>query len=306
MSAWIVLSVMASALGAAQQPDLEPARTVTEVHVDVGGRTVRALCTDGPRRVLFLHGADHGVEGWRPVLERLGPDAGACAYDRGPLADLAAGARAPRADFAASASDRRGFAGPGAVVTAADDAPGRTAEARGWFELVEVLREVHAALGFDRPAVLVGHGIGGMYARLLAADRPGDVAGLVLVEPAHEDLPGLLLPAMPRPDWQSWMDRRSRPNADGVRETALAERARRARLPDIPVTVVTATLRAVEEGWDPRFVDEAARQAHEEIVQGLEDGRHVPAHGTARDLPVQSPALLADEIERVIRIAGMS
>src|SRR5690606_33135015 len=200
---------------------------------------------------------------WRPVLERLPSSIGACAYEWG--------------------------------TGVAEDEP----ESRGWFELLDQLRAIHAALGFGPPYVLVGHGMGGLYARLYASDRRQDVGGLVLLEPAHEDLPALMLPAMPHTAWEAWMEERSRTNGHGVRESTLAERARRARLPDIPVTVVTATRRSVPEDWDARFVNEAARQAHESIVRGLSAGRHVPARTGGADIPRDEPSLVADEIARV-------
>ena len=57
-------------------------REIHEVTVTIGDATVRALCTDGPRDVLLLHDAGASAEAWRPVLERLDEQVGACAYDR--------------------------------------------------------------------------------------------------------------------------------------------------------------------------------------------------------------------------------
>jgi pimeloyl-ACP methyl ester carboxylesterase len=44
------------------------------------------------------------------------------------------------------------------------------------------------ALGLDGPAVLVGHSLGGLHVRLVASLHPDRVAGLVLVDPSHEDM----------------------------------------------------------------------------------------------------------------------
>jgi pimeloyl-ACP methyl ester carboxylesterase len=177
---------------------------------------------------------------------------------------------------------------------------------RGWFELMDELRSIHDALGARPGYVLVGEGMGAMYARLFAASRPAAVSGLVLIEPAHEDLPELLEPAMPGEDWARWMARRLEPNSDGIREAELAERARRARLPTIPVTVLTAATRPVPEGWNARFVVEAARQAHESLVRGRTYGRHVPARASGPDVARDEPGLVAEELARVIRLAGAS
>jgi pimeloyl-ACP methyl ester carboxylesterase len=53
-----------------------------------------------------------------------------------------------------------------------------------------VVRDVRTALdgaGLDGPYVLVGHSMGGLFARLLAERAPKDVAGLVLVDSRPED-----------------------------------------------------------------------------------------------------------------------
>ncbi|WP_205693540.1 alpha/beta hydrolase, partial [Cellulomonas sp. IC4_254] len=53
-----------------------------------------------------------------------------------------------------------------------------------------VVRDLHAALdgaGLPGPYVLVGHSMGGLFARLYAHRHPGDVGGLVLVDARPED-----------------------------------------------------------------------------------------------------------------------
>jgi pimeloyl-ACP methyl ester carboxylesterase len=236
------------------------------VEVEVGGRTVHALCTDGTRTVVLLHGEAGDAESWRPVLERLDGGVGACAYDRP-------------------------WTG----------APG---EARGWFELLDELHDVHRALGLRPGYVLVGHSVGGLYARLLAMDRPSDVGGLVLVDPVHEDMPERARHGMPGDAWELWLTRRLGPNADGVREIELARHARRGRLPDIPVTVITATVREDGNGFDARFLQEAARRVHASILDGVRRARHVPASGSGHEVPYEAPDLVASEITRMVRLTG--
>ena len=250
-------------------PAAQPA--VDEVWVQVSGRSIRALCTSGEPTVLFIHDVGRSADAWSSVLRHLDGDVGACAYER-----------------------------------PAPGGEGGLPQPRGWFELLDELRMIHEALGARPGYVLVGEGMGAMYARLFAGSRPGAVAGLLLVEPAHEDLPELLKPAMPGDDWTRWMSRRAQPNTDGVREAGLAERARRLRLPRIPVTVVTGTTRPVPEGWNERFVGEAARQAHESLVRGRTHGRHVPARAPGPDVIREQPGLVAEELARIIRLAGGS
>ncbi len=52
---------------------------------------------------------------------------------------------------------------------------------------MDELRTLLHGAGIPGPYILVGHSYGGMVARLFAYRYPGDVAGLVLVDAAHED-----------------------------------------------------------------------------------------------------------------------
>lgn len=239
---------------------------LVEREVSLGGRTVRALCTSGPRDALLVQDAGDAADVWRPVLERLEGEVGACAYDRSRPAD-----------------DR--LAG------------------RGWFELLEEMRQVHETLGFRSGYTLVGHGVGGMYARLYAGARPTEVAGLVLVDPSHEDLPEETRHAMPVAAWEDWMRRLREPNPDGVRETEVAKRARSSRPRDIPTTVITARQRESGEGWEERFLYEEARRAHASLVEGNTRGRHVPGSRSGHDVHLDEPDLVAREITRVVRLS---
>lgn len=54
-------------------------------------------------------------------------------------------------------------------------------------ELVAELHDVLQAAEIPGPYVLVGHSMGGLYARLFAMTYPGEVVGMVLVDAAHED-----------------------------------------------------------------------------------------------------------------------
>lgn len=54
-------------------------------------------------------------------------------------------------------------------------------------QVVEELHDLLAVSGVPGPSILVGHSLGGLYARHYATIYPEDVLGLVLLDPAHED-----------------------------------------------------------------------------------------------------------------------
>ena len=72
-----------------------------------------------------------------------------------------------------------------------------------------VARELHtllAAAGLAGPYVLVAHSLGGIYARRFAQLFPADVAGLLLLDPAHEDYPANE-PEVARRAAEAWKDK---------------------------------------------------------------------------------------------------
>lgn len=68
-------------------------------------------------------------------------------------------------------------------------------------EVAAELRGLLNAAGIEPPYVLVGHSLGGAYIRRYAQLYPGEVAGLLFLDPAHEgyaSMPGQSLPAQIR------------------------------------------------------------------------------------------------------------
>ena len=63
----------------------------------------------------------------------------------------------------------------------------RSPQPRTAHNLVEGLHALLARSGVEPPYVLVGHSVGGPLVRLYAHEHPDQVAGMVLVDPAHEE-----------------------------------------------------------------------------------------------------------------------
>ncbi|MEK6321225.1 MAG: alpha/beta hydrolase [Acidobacteriota bacterium] len=59
-------------------------------------------------------------------------------------------------------------------------------------EVADELRSLLHAAGVPAPYLLVGHSLGGIYTRRYAQRFPDEMAGLLFLEPAHEDFPAIM------------------------------------------------------------------------------------------------------------------
>jgi pimeloyl-ACP methyl ester carboxylesterase len=168
--------------------------------------------------------------------------------------------------------------------------------------------ELHALLphtGLDAPYVIVGHSLGGFVAQLYAARYPGDVAGIVLVDPS---LPGFYIRAESLPEWK---------DASGAQAGAMASASAGVRaendafdedvievrdappLPAVPTVLLTSTHHgppsdrpsALEALW----LDEQRRWA-----SGHPGTRQVVDSIHGHSLQREAPALVIDAIRSVI------
>jgi pimeloyl-ACP methyl ester carboxylesterase len=122
--------------------------------VDIGDRGFyRADVGTGSPTVVFEAGLGDSDATWSGVIPAVADFASVVSYDR-----------------------------PNTAAGASDPAPvPRTAE--------DVVADLHALLETTPelgPYVLVGHSVGGLFARLYASQYPDEVAGLVLVDASHE------------------------------------------------------------------------------------------------------------------------
>jgi pimeloyl-ACP methyl ester carboxylesterase len=121
--------------------------------VDVGGRKLHLDCTgSGSPTVIFESGLGEGYYVWSRVQPEVAKTHRACSYDRAGI----------------------GFSDP-------SPAP------RSVASLVGDLHLLLGKSGEQPPYILVGHSLGGLLVRRYADRYPDEVAGLVLVDSAHED-----------------------------------------------------------------------------------------------------------------------
>jgi pimeloyl-ACP methyl ester carboxylesterase len=208
--------------------------------------------------VVVLEAGLNGVaESWQRVMPLVAPHVRVVAYDR-------------------------------AGLGGSDPAPGGLATIdRMIDDLASVITEL--ATG---PCVLAGHSWGGVLVQLLAFRRPDLVAGLVLVDPGHEEIGSLLPPPI---RWGWWIMRTVFPDElhgdVGVTLAAVRELRAAARpFPDVPVVVLSAA-----RGFPRRF-----RARWTRLQAGLAavaaKGRHIVVDGTGHNIPRDRPDVVAGTI----------
>ena len=123
------------------------------VPVGHGNAALHVYCLGQGKPTVVLEAAQGDCSlDWRGVQAAAAEFTRVCAYDRPGL----------------------GWSSPGATALTAD-------------QMAENLRQALETAGESGPYVLVGHSIGGVYVRVFAQKYPEDVAGLVLVDSAHEN-----------------------------------------------------------------------------------------------------------------------
>lgn len=175
------------------------------------GRTLNLFCEGkGAPTVVLESGLGAGASAWRRVQDPIAATTRVCSYDR-------------------SGFGRSGPAsGPRDAGVLADD-------------LFQLLKAGKVA----GPYVLVGHSLGGYTTRLFASRHPELVAGLVLVDPSHEDQTqrfAELAPEAMKADAARMTAIRA--CADPKRSEAVAKRCTEPAPPDLPTAYAERYLQA--------------------------------------------------------------
>jgi pimeloyl-ACP methyl ester carboxylesterase len=227
----------------------------------VGRRTLRWIeAGSGRPDVVLEAGRNDLAVSWQPVIDRLAPYLHVVAYDR---------------------------AGLGASPAATDP----VIVARQVADLTSVITSAT-----DGRCVLAGHSWGGLLVQLLSVRRPDLVAGLVLVDPAHEQMTGAL-PRVARPGLR--LARLGRPDELRGGDTAASRavldelRVAQPRFPDVPVVVLSAS-----RGF-PRQFRGHWTELQASLAASTPRGRHIVVPGTGHQIHRQWPDLVAGAIRQV-------
>jgi pimeloyl-ACP methyl ester carboxylesterase len=216
----------------------------------------------------------------------------------------------------------------------------------GWSDDVEwprtakaVVEELHALLraaGLPGPYVFVGHSLGGLFARRFAQLFPNDVAGLLLLDPAHEDFEANL-PEVARKASEAW---KSQPTPEFTPEMIEAYRPILSGMyaswpPDLREAMVTRHLGParvktglVEANNAQQLYDEVRHGgpvppvptivytamgidpaqvvfSSEEVVRAQNQGKLITNEAFARSIPGAESRVLADAGHAMLHIQGL-
>ncbi|NKY55594.1 alpha/beta fold hydrolase [Nocardia flavorosea] len=259
--------------------DREPTKIATPRMIDTGHHLLRArIRGSGPTVILECGGAGEGVEGWGEELE------------------VALAARATVVTY-----DRAGVGGSTGT------------QARTVTEMAEDLHRLAVGLDAELPAVFVGWSYGGLVTQMYALRHPGNVAGLVFVDPtATREPPGSPLARKASFALAPLLLRLSAPftgkNARSLRNLAttldgmqnavheVAQARRHGNFPAVPLRVVTA-------GKRPRMP--AAQLAHLDADHRALAGQSpygqisVAEHAGHR-IPIEQPTAIVEAVEAVL------
>ena len=238
--------------------------------VDIGGRALYLDCrgSGGPSVVL-----EGGISSdWAAVQPAVARFTRVCSYDR-----------------------------PDSPGSRSDPVPQRTAQ-----EVVADLRSMLTAAGESRPFVLVGHSLGGLYVQLFAYQHPDEVAGLVLVDPTHEEFStrladmllalGTPIPSAP-----------PEPDTDDVSFMQMREARTSGPFPSVPLIVLSHGRSADPSerppGWPTAEEERIWCELHAEIARMAPNGRHIVAEESGHDIPQEQPELLVEAIQTIVNAA---
>jgi pimeloyl-ACP methyl ester carboxylesterase len=286
------------ALAAAQTPTASPVAGDVAGLVDIGGRSLWLECRGaGGPTVILEAGAGNNAQIWDTIALPAGTARAAV------LPSVAAFTRV-------YAYDRPNtFLDP--------DHPSRSDRVPNPRSAADMVADLHALLtaaDVPGPYVLVGHSFGGLIVRLFASLYPDEVAGLVLVDAAHEDwwetFAGTVTPAQndainanAEPAGFPGLERiDTDASADEMREAAASSPLR-------PVPLVALT-HGRPWDWPPGFpvdaIEAAWRPLQNDLAALVPNGRLVVAEQSQHYIQLDEPELVIDAIHGVVEAARLS
>jgi pimeloyl-ACP methyl ester carboxylesterase len=236
----------------------------TEIeYVDVGGRKLALRCEgEGTPTVILEAGLTAGALTWEAVQTVVGEFARVCSYDRANLG---------QSDPAE---------GPRTAQDAADDLSAMLTKAQE-----------------TGPYILVGASFGGHIVRLFAAQHPGDVAGIVLVDASHEDQVERMAEVL-TPEQLEALDLSVPQNIEQMDLAASdAEVRKSGPLPTVSLVVISAARnKPVPPGFPARDLNRVWRQLQKDLTKLADNTVQLFARKSEHDIAIDEPELVVEGI----------
>lgn len=179
----------------------------------------------------------------------------------------------------------------------------------------QLAAELHAllrAVGAEPPYVLVGHSLGGLLVRVYASQHPGDVAGLLLVDPAHErqirEMTALDSTLVPKFEQRLKEQQAERNDAATRESTDIWPILRRGTLPeasavpDVPTIVITSMRTDPNAGAIGLTKEgkQVMHRLHAELAARSRQGTHVVTTESGHNVHRDQPALVIQSILELV------
>lgn len=166
-------------------------------------------------------------------------------------------------------------------------------------QIVENLHRLLAAEKIAPPYIMVGHSFGALNVRLYAHRFPGEVAGLVLAEPSHEEQHEKWLPLVAEDFRQTFL---AQFTIEGTYDDFLQSldqvKAERQHFGSLPLIVLSAGRKEFHS--DASFA--MWRRLHADIAALSHNSRHLIVESSGHSMQRDEPAAIADAIRAVIRM----
>jgi pimeloyl-ACP methyl ester carboxylesterase len=182
-----------------------------------------------------------------------------------------------------------------------------------------VVADLHALLhaaGVPGPFVLTGHSLGGLFVRLYASTYPGEVVGLILVDPYSERLETLLTPER----WAALVRLNVRFGSDTVKpipgygdletlgygkdNVVMRQAAASTPLGPMPLAVLAHArpfdLTQEAEGFTSNALESVLRAANEDMATLVPNARFFVAKDSGHDIHQDQPELVTEAIRQVV------
>ena len=159
-------------------------------------------------------------------------------------------------------------------------------------QIARELRSMLRSADVQPPFILVGYSFGGPYVRVYAGMYPEEVAGIVLVDPAQEEFMSWLNQKYPQINVITEKHRIAQ-DEWGSQWLSLNQ-ARDARLPDVPLTLITGmrSQDMMTRKLLPRWLE-----AHRSWLKEFPHARHIVTTNSGHEVVLSDPKLVIDAIQ---------